>query len=102
MSLRLRVVSEQRLLLGPRASVEFPEGGTIGRASDNDWVLPDPQRYVSGHHARVRRRDGRYVLEDLSTNGVYVNGVKAHSAVLHDGDTLQIGDVVLVFHEAGR
>jgi hypothetical protein len=32
---------------------------------------------------------------------VYLNGVRAHSAVLHDGDTLQIGDVVFVFHEAG-
>ena len=28
---------------------------------------------------------------------MYLNGVKAHSAVLHGGDTLQIGDVVLVF-----
>jgi hypothetical protein len=27
------------------------------------------------------------------------NGVKAHSAVLHGGDTIQIGDVVFVFHE---
>ena len=34
-----------------------------------------------------------------SRNGVYLNGVKIHSAVLHGGDNLQLGSVVLVFHE---
>ena len=36
-------------------------GGGIGRAHDNDWVLPDPQRYLSAHHARVQFRDGAYL-----------------------------------------
>ena len=45
--LRLRVVSEQRRSLAERSSAIFSvEGGTIGRSADNDWVLPDPQRYV--------------------------------------------------------
>ena len=48
-------------------------GGGIGRAHDNDWVLPDPQRYLSAHHARVQFRDGTYYLLDTSTNGVYIN-----------------------------
>jgi pSer/pThr/pTyr-binding forkhead associated (FHA) protein len=34
-----------------------------------------------------------------SSNGMYLNGVKAHSAVLHEGDQIQIGNVVFIFHE---
>ena len=54
MTLRLRVVSDQRRSLGDRSSIVFTvDGGTIGRSADNDWVFPDPLRYVSAHHARV-------------------------------------------------
>ena len=74
MTLRLRVVSDQRRSLGDRSSIVFAvDGGTIGRSADNDWVLPDPLRYVSAHHARVQFKNGRFVLLDLSTNGVFVN-----------------------------
>ena len=74
MALRLRVVSDHRRSLGDRCNIVFGVGGgTIGRSADNDWVLPDPLRYVSAHHARVSFRQGAYFLEDLSTNGVYVN-----------------------------
>src|SRR5256885_14020948 len=72
--LRLRIVSDQRRSLAERSSAIFSvEGGTIGRSADNDWVLPDPLRYVPAHHARVLFRDGHFYLEDVSTNGVFVN-----------------------------
>src|ERR1700751_5174138 len=72
--LRLRVVSEQRRALAERSSATFSvEGGTIGRSATNDWVLPDPQRYVSAHHARVQFLEGHFYLQDVSTNGVDVN-----------------------------
>ncbi len=72
-------------------------GGTIGRSADNDWVLPDPQRYVSAHHARVSFRQGAYFLEDLSTNGAFVNDgdVALHKLGPHrlaNGDLLRFGD----------
>src|SRR5580704_11822639 len=74
MALRLRIVSDQRRSLADRSSATFTvEGGTIGRSADNDWVLPDPLRYVSAHHARVQFRAGHFYLQDVSTNGVYVN-----------------------------
>src|SRR5690242_8761244 len=74
MALRLRVVSDHRRSLGDRGSIVFGVGGgTIGRSADNDWVLPDPQRYVSAHHARVSFRQGSHFLEDLSTNGAFAN-----------------------------
>src|ERR1700732_3611460 len=72
--LRLRIVSDQRRSLAERSSATFSvEGGTIGRSADNDWVLPDPSRYVSVPHARVQFREGHFYLQDVSTNGVYVN-----------------------------
>ena len=72
--LRLKIVSDQRRSLAERSTAVFSvEGGTIGRPADNDWVLPDPSRYVSAHHARVQFREGHFYLQDVSTNGVYVN-----------------------------
>src|ERR1700739_3832537 len=68
--LKLRIVSDQRRSLAERSSATFSiEGGTIGRSADNDWVLPDPLRYVSAHHARVQFREGHFYLQDVSTNG---------------------------------
>src|SRR5215469_5653203 len=100
MTLRLRVVSDQRRTLADRGSALFSvEGGTIGRSADNDWVLPDPLRYVSAHHARVQFREGHFYLQDVSTNGVYVNDdmeplAKRGSSGyrLANGDLLRMGD----------
>src|SRR4029077_9568792 len=98
--LRLRIVSDQRRSLAERSSAIFSvEGGTIGRSADNDWVLPDPLRYVSAHHARVQFREGHFYLQDVSTNGVYVNDDMEPLAKrgsggyrLADGDVLRMGD----------
>ena len=74
MALRLDIVSDQRQRLGGRASIVFGvAGGSIGRAADNDWVLPDPRATCPGHHARIHFRQGGFYLEDTSSNGVYVN-----------------------------
>ncbi len=97
--LRLRIVSDQRRSLAERSTAVFSvEGGTIGRSADNDWVLPDPLRYVSAHHARVQFREGHYYLQDVSTNGVYVNDdmeplAKRGSSGyrLANGDVLRMG-----------
>ncbi len=96
MTLRLRIVSDHRRLLGDRSSIVFStEGGTIGRSADNDWVLPDPLRYVSAHHARVEFRDGSYYLEDISTNGTFVNDdERALAKALPMGHMLKTGDIV--------
>ena len=98
MVLKLRVVSEQRKQLGRDSVRTFNgSGGKIGRAPDNDWVLPDNDRYVSSHHAQVTFRRGEWVLEDVSTNGTFVNDSDAALAItgphiLHSGDRLRFGD----------
>ena len=98
MALKLTILSEQREQLGPLASIVFGVGGGgLGRANDNDWVLPDPQRYLSAHHARIQFRAGTFMLLDTSTNGVYVNDStvpigRRGSHPLRDGDVLRFGN----------
>ncbi|HXR19904.1 MAG TPA: FHA domain-containing protein [Steroidobacteraceae bacterium] len=98
MALKLTIVSEQRAPLGSRGSIVFGVGGgSIGRAHDNDWVLPDAERYLSAHHARVKFHDGTFYLFDTSTNGVFINdriealGRRA-GYPLRNGDSLRLGD----------
>ena len=67
---------------------------TIGRAATCDVTIDDS--YASQIHARIFRREGDHVLEDLgSTNGTYLNRQKVSSATtLRTGDHLQIGSTV--------
>ena len=101
MALRVSVVSEHAARLGDQVSKVFGvHGGSIGRARDNEWVLPDPERYLSGKHARIECRAGRYYLVDTSSNGTYVNGARVplgrfHDYLLQDGDIVRIGEYEL-------
>jgi type VI secretion system protein len=102
MTLRLSVVSEHGIRLGPQSTKVFGvHGGTIGRSTENAWILPDPDRYLSGKHVRIDFRAGSYVLVDTSSNGTYVNGSqvplgKYHDYVLKDGDYLRLGEYELL------
>ncbi len=101
MALKLTVLTDQRAPLGPRGSIVFGVGGgSIGRAHDNDWVLPDPQRYLSAHHARVRFSNGAFHLLDTSSNGVFINERttalgRRGSYLLRDGDRLRLGEYLI-------
>jgi type VI secretion system protein len=102
MTLRLSVVSEHGIRLGQNSTKVFGvHGGTIGRAPDNAWILPDPERYLSGKHVRIDFRSGSYVLVDTSSNGTYVNSAqvplgKYHDYVLKDGDYVRLGEYELL------
>lgn len=102
MALKLRVISDHYKALGKRSSRLFGvTGGRIGRAQDNDWILPDPDRYISSHHCRVEFRAGQWMLEDTSTNGVFINGSDVPVSVegprvLKDGDRLRMGDYEII------
>ena len=102
MALKLRVISDHYKALGKRSSRLFGvTGGRIGRSQDNDWVLPDPDRYVSSHHAKVSFRAGQWILEDTSTNGVFINGSDSPASLegaytLQDGDRLRLGDYEMI------
>jgi type VI secretion system FHA domain protein len=98
MALRLRVISDHRHRMGDKNTFVFGvSGGSIGRSAENDWVLPDDMRYVSGRHARIVFHKGRYLLQDTSTNGTFINdsdkplgGQNPHA--LKSGDILRIGE----------
>jgi pSer/pThr/pTyr-binding forkhead associated (FHA) protein len=96
---RSRSVLEQ--VGGPGAPRSFPlelAELVIGRALEVHVSIES--RLLSRRHAAITRAGAEYRVTDLdSANGIYLNGVKVHSAILHGGDTLQIGDVVMVFRE---
>src|ERR1700692_2190431 len=102
MALRFRVVSEHAIHLGEQSTKVFGvHGGTIGRATDNECTLPEPEGYLSGKHARVDFRAGTYILVDTSSNGTYVNGAqvplgKYHDYLLKDGDYIRLGEYALL------
>lgn len=74
------------------------EGGEfrIGRGSDNDWVLADPERVLSKRHCVIAWRGGAWQIADTSTNGTYINRDAAPLGsggvhTLADGDRIRFG-----------
>jgi ABC-type multidrug transport system ATPase subunit len=84
-------------ILRPGSAPKAPPGSIkIGRATDNDIVIPDV--LASRYHATLVTTDtGTEILDNRTINGTFVNGARVDSAVLHSGDTVTIGNVDLVF-----
>jgi predicted component of type VI protein secretion system len=72
------------------------ESMSVGREAGNDIVIQDAE--LSRNHARISRRGGAFVLEDLgSTNGTFVNGQRVMSPrSLAPGDEVGFGENVVV------
>lgn len=71
-----------------------PEDFVIGRAETCDWVLKDPARLVSARHCVIRKVAEGFALEDLSSNGTYVNGSRRRlqsAHLLSDGASFSVG-----------
>jgi pSer/pThr/pTyr-binding forkhead associated (FHA) protein len=90
-----------QLIEGPGAPRRFtlnkPEM-FIGRDEKADISLASAN--VSRRHVRVKIRHEEVSIHDFeSRNGVFLNGIKVHSAVLRDGDIIQLADVVFEFCE---
>ncbi len=69
---------------------------TIGRSPGCGVSLPD-DTFVSSVHARVFKRSGEYLVEDLgSTNGTLLNDARvAGPARMQAGDRLRVGETTL-------
>jgi ABC transport system ATP-binding/permease protein len=81
---------------GRTAMVSLPGAVKIGRANDNDIVIPEV--LASRHHATLTPTpQGTEIHDNRSINGTFVNGTRVDSAVLHDGDVVTIGNIDLVF-----
>ncbi|RBJ83398.1 type VI secretion system-associated FHA domain protein TagH [Pseudomonas sp. MWU12-2534b] len=98
MSLCLTITSYHKITPGQCPEKLMDQGVmAIGRSSDNDWVLPDPERLVSARHCVIQYKNGRYYLTDNSTNGVELvrAGIRmrrGNSEPLEDGEVIRIGD----------
>ncbi|MFN2564019.1 MAG: FHA domain-containing protein [Gemmatimonadaceae bacterium] len=74
-----------------------PTGIVIGRDAGCDVVVPQPE--VSRRHAEIVPAQSGYVLTDLSTNGVFVNGERVkYSVLLGRGDVIRLGSDEFRFH----
>ncbi|MEC7947912.1 MAG: FHA domain-containing protein [Myxococcota bacterium] len=80
---------ERRMILGPGVT-------HLGRAEDNDLVLPDIG--VSRRHARIVVEGETFRFEDLgSGNGSFYNGNQVETQALSDGDEVVIEPFTLTF-----
>jgi pSer/pThr/pTyr-binding forkhead associated (FHA) protein len=74
-----------------------PSSTRIGRADNNDVVLPGDMR-VSRHHACVDFENEQWVISDAhSTNGTTVNGHRITTHSLRHGDRIRIGGTTMMF-----
>lgn len=88
---------EDNLLLRAQDGTVYPIAETtlIGREADCQVMLNHAR--ISRHHARIIRRDGELLVEDLhSSNGTFVNGRRIHEAqILQPGDELRLDEFAL-------
>lgn len=73
--------------------------GTLGRRSDNTYVLAEPP--VSRVHARLSRESGVALLTDLaSSGGTRINqALVTATTVLRHGDQIDSGSVAIRFED---
>jgi phosphoserine phosphatase RsbU/P len=100
MAIPQSIIPTLQIINGPLSGQFFMldrELTIIGRNLDCDLVLPP--KSVSRKHAAIVRRKTGYEIKDVgSLRGTHVNGQKITQPVLlRDGDTIQLGDVLLTF-----
>jgi pSer/pThr/pTyr-binding forkhead associated (FHA) protein len=82
---------------GTRFKLDAPSY-ELGRGAQASLLLDSDE--VSRLHAKLTRTEGEYTIEDAgSRNGILLNGLRVHAAVLRDGDEVQLGDVLLKYLE---
>jgi ABC-type multidrug transport system ATPase subunit len=82
--------------LGPVQQPDDRPTTRMGRASDNDVVIPDV--LASSHHATLVPTPRGIQIQDAgSANGTFVNGEPVKDAVLQEDDVVTIGNVDFVF-----
>lgn len=68
----------------------------IGREDTADFQIEE--YVISRQHVKIINEGAQIVLEDLnSKNGTYINNRRVTKEVLHDGDRIALGTIVLIF-----
>ncbi|RUU05917.1 type VI secretion system-associated FHA domain protein TagH [Mesorhizobium sp. USDA-HM6] len=95
MFISLQISNVDRLPAGTAASYAARDRSfEIGR-ENCDWMLADPDKFISGRHCEVRYQAGAFWLYDISRNGTFINGSSQRMAGPH---RLAHGDRVLIGH----
>ncbi len=82
----------------PREMVLKKPEMVVGRSEEADISIGS--KLISRKHVVFNKSGTSVRCRDLdSSNGMFLNGTRAHAADLYEGDTIQIGDVILIFHE---
>jgi DNA-binding NtrC family response regulator len=109
---RLFVVLEadRPLARGARYSLVGVKTVTLGRGPARDGSRSDdgqalvvslPGKWISSRHATLRAAGDEWIVEDAgSRNGTFVNGQRITSAVVREGDVLEVGRVFLLVRGA--
>src|SRR5689334_5341670 len=91
-----RAVSFLSLANGTR--VPLKNGFVLGRVAGCDLVIDDTK--ASRRHARIIIENDVVEIEDMdSSNGTLLNDKPVTRRLLRDGDRVQIGKTVIVFHD---
>ncbi len=85
-----------------RADWRYDRNGAVmvyvGRGGDNQVILAhDPA--ADTRHAVIYLESGRYYINNLSARGTRVNSRPVTKQVLGDGNTIQMGNTKIIFHE---
>lgn len=90
---------------GPRAQTvrqaRLDEGElVIGRSTEADWQIDDPDQFVSRTHCRITAERGGYVVTDTSSSGLFIDDAgsplgRGNSARLMSGMRLRLGDYIV-------
>lgn len=82
-----------------RAIVLTPAGLTLGRSSDNQFVLAD-EPLVSRYHAEIHWENDAWLLTDRdSANGTWVDGQRVGRHALRPGQHVQLGATEWIFSD---
>lgn len=91
-----------RIIDGRSAPRSYPvvDSAIIGRAPESDIRLDDAA--ASARHARISRRSGHWVVEDLdSSNGTFIDGVRVNgNRRIGPGERIKIGRTELTIEES--
>ncbi len=81
-------------------SEELDSNSSIGRAPTNQFVVHDPEKYVSRCHAEIYEVGGNWFIKDQSSTNTVINNsvslVQGQQFLLSVGDEITIGESVFV------
>lgn len=81
---------------GPLSYVSQGRSFEIGRDAFRDWVLPHPE--ISGRHIEIHFDGEAYYLNDVSSNGTFVNGSRQRvksPCKIFPGDRIAVASFVI-------